>query len=414
WVPVLVPGLFAVPEFSRTTTTTATPNTTRAASSSGPSGPLPGTVTCATAEQAGSASALPAASLRAIQPQQALSCIAFLGKDPLGEDQARAVWDLLLQAYETADMVPDETLRLLGWVAAGIPPDHIANLSLSEFDTVAALGVFHNLSLDQLSAMADSVRFQWSAKEPEDLSYLDLTALNHILCGFNASDVARIHADAYKEAASSLSLLRCPGTPGAAPVPGVGGSSGADLANPNPTLNALPSLRVLASMAESGDAFGDPASWSAATVRAIGCVLVGLPSASLVRIPVHSMHAMLQALAGADQLIVRKCMYGTPVIAQRLSSAELPLQSASTSTAVPTLMGASPSNSTTSSNSSVPPGAPGMPHPAGLADQAVRNGTQQGSRPAVPGSGVSVFDQYSRFSLLAATVVTANIWVSLE
>lgn len=95
-------------------------------------------------------------------------------------------------------MVPDDALRLLGWVSAGIPAEHMVNLSLSEVDTVSALGAFHNLSLEQLTALAESVRFQWSAKEPEDLTHLDLAALNHILCGFNASDIARVHADAYK------------------------------------------------------------------------------------------------------------------------------------------------------------------------------------------------------------------------
>ncbi|XP_034238313.1 uncharacterized protein LOC117643493 [Thrips palmi] len=186
-------------------------------------------------------------------------------------------------------MIPDETIRLLGWVAAGIPPDHLANLSLSEIDTVATLGAFHNLSTEQvgkvfslaaakrdrmlrcskwqLSTLAESVRMQWSAKEPEDLSHLDLAALNHILCGFNASDIGRIHADAYKEAASSLSLLRCPGMPGAVPLPGAGdGSTPGVVMVPgvDPGGGTLP-VRALALLAESGDAFGDPSGWGAST-----------------------------------------------------------------------------------------------------------------------------------------------------
>ncbi|KAJ1522709.1 hypothetical protein ONE63_001869 [Megalurothrips usitatus] len=166
-----------------------------------------------------------------------------------------------------------------------------------------------------MTALAETVRFQWSAKEPEDLTNLDLAALNHILCGFNASDLVRVHAAAYKDAASSLSLLRCPGMPGAAPVPGVG-APGAD--------SGLPSLRALAALAQSGDAFGDPGGWSAGTVRAIGCVLVGLPTAAVGRVPTASMHAMLQALAGSEQAVIRHCLYGTPVIAQVRVNALLP------------------------------------------------------------------------------------------
>lgn len=83
---------------STATPSTATPSTaTRSTKAPLPAGPLPGSVTCSSVEQAGSAAALPAPALRALQPQQAISCIALLGKDPLSEDQARAVWDRVLQ-----------------------------------------------------------------------------------------------------------------------------------------------------------------------------------------------------------------------------------------------------------------------------------------------------------------------------
>lgn len=124
-----------------------------------------------------------------------------------------------------------------------------------------------------------------------------------------------------REASSSLSLLRCPGTPGAAPVPGVGAALGTgadDVAGGGGPLGlpALPALRALARLAESGDAFGDPGGWTTATVRAIGCVLVGLPATTLARIPGSALHAMLQGLAGNDQPVISRCLHGTPVIAQ--------------------------------------------------------------------------------------------------
>jgi len=47
--------------------------------------------------------------------------------------------------------IPDKCLQQLGWVASGIPPEDISNITLTEIDTIAALGQFHNLSMKQVS-----------------------------------------------------------------------------------------------------------------------------------------------------------------------------------------------------------------------------------------------------------------------
>jgi hypothetical protein len=55
------------------------------------------------------------------------------------------------QAYGDVSEIPNEHLQQLGWIASGIAPEDISNLTLTEIDTIAALGQFHNLSTSQVS-----------------------------------------------------------------------------------------------------------------------------------------------------------------------------------------------------------------------------------------------------------------------
>jgi hypothetical protein len=57
---------------------------------------------------------------------------------------------LTQQAYGDVSEIPDMCLQQLGWVASGIPPEDISNITLTEIDTIAAFGQFHNLSLMQV------------------------------------------------------------------------------------------------------------------------------------------------------------------------------------------------------------------------------------------------------------------------
>jgi hypothetical protein len=57
---------------------------------------------------------------------------------------------LTQQAYGDVSEIPDRCLQQLGWVASGIPLEDISNITVTEIDTIAALGQFHNLSLTQV------------------------------------------------------------------------------------------------------------------------------------------------------------------------------------------------------------------------------------------------------------------------
>lgn len=50
----------------------------------------------------------------------------------------------------------------------------------------------------QLFALKESVQDQWSGKTPEDFTGYDLGSLQNILCAYNTTEIAAIHADAYK------------------------------------------------------------------------------------------------------------------------------------------------------------------------------------------------------------------------
>nr|CAD7416445.1 unnamed protein product [Timema poppensis] len=100
-----------------------------------------------------------------------------------------------------------------------------------------------------MTALAEAVRCSWSYKEPEDFTYYDLTYLQHILCGFNRTEIERIHPKAYKEAAYELGQLKnCP-------------------------IEVLEGLATLATQA-----FGTTSSWTDTQIKLIGCVLAGLDS----------------------------------------------------------------------------------------------------------------------------------------
>ncbi|KAG8307694.1 hypothetical protein J6590_013383 [Homalodisca vitripennis] len=202
-----------------------------------------------------SAAGFPVEELKTLTEEDLNSCFYLLGKEKLSVDQAEALWQLVLQSRGPVEEIPEEDLRLLGWVTRGIPSGQFLNMSFTDIDTIAAFGRYYELSYDQLSALRDAVMEQWSNKDITDLSCFDLANLGHILCAFNASEIEKIHPDAYKDAASELSLLR---------------NCSEDV------------LKSLAKLATNPDGFGDPGKWTALEISSIGCVLAGVPVISSI------------------------------------------------------------------------------------------------------------------------------------
>jgi hypothetical protein len=66
---------------------------------------------------------------------------------------------LTQQAYGDVSEIPDKCLQQLGRVASGIPPEDISNITVTEIDTIAALGQFHNLSLTQVCICSQINRY---------------------------------------------------------------------------------------------------------------------------------------------------------------------------------------------------------------------------------------------------------------
>lgn len=52
--------------------------------------------------------------------------------------------------FKTADDIPEEELKLLGWIATGIPPRDFGNLSFSDIETIASFGKWRNFSNEQV------------------------------------------------------------------------------------------------------------------------------------------------------------------------------------------------------------------------------------------------------------------------
>ncbi|XP_025425491.1 otoancorin-like [Sipha flava] len=219
-----------------------------------------------------------------VNESQIKKCLVVLGKNQLEQEIAELLWNDLVKVYKTADDIPEDKLQSLGWIAMGIPARDFMNLSLTDIETIAAFGQWRNFSREQLTSLKQAIDYQWSYKGPSDLSSYDLSALGHVLCAFNTTQLAAIQPIAFKEAATDISnLINCP----------------------------KEVIRQLATLATSSEAFGDPSEWTAIQVALIGCVIAGLDSvqqihaeafeglsaSSMKCLPSHTLQAI-----SADQL----------------------------------------------------------------------------------------------------------------
>ncbi|KAK6617831.1 hypothetical protein RUM43_014059 [Polyplax serrata] len=222
-------------------------------------------LSCSEVKKAGSGSKFSENQLETLSDEDFISCLVYLGREPLGENEGKYMWMRLIELYDN-DMwnIPEEDLRQIGWIMKVITPKEIQNLTLADIETISAFGQYHNLSRAQ--ALAEKVREDWNAKDPTDYSFYDLMALNHILCGFNDTDLSVIHPDAYKEAATVLSNLRdCP----------------------------RQSLEALASLAVSPAAFDEPSTWHSSQVNSVGCVLNGMSRDDITTIPAEGFESLV-------------------------------------------------------------------------------------------------------------------------
>lgn len=183
--------------------------------------------------------------LQTVDPKDVIQCLAHLGKEQLGINEADFIWKTLVKYYDGIPNIPEKVLALLHWVTPAISPEEYANITLSSIDVIQNFGLNYNLNQAQLSAIADRVREDYAGKEPEDYTYYDLAALRQILCAFNRSEIERIRPSAYREAALIIGKLQqC-----------------------NPEV-----LSGFALLAVQKRAFGLPHTWSSAVEDVVGVV----------------------------------------------------------------------------------------------------------------------------------------------
>ncbi|KAJ2954265.1 hypothetical protein O0L34_g2515 [Tuta absoluta] len=188
--------------------------------------------------------------LQTIKPKEIIECLAHLGKEELPESEAEYLWKTIVEHYEGIPNIPDEVLMLLHWVTPAVSPDEYGNITFSNIDVIQNFGLNYNLNEAQLAAIADRVREDFAAKEPDDYTYYDLMALRQILCAFNRSEIERIRPSVYRESALVIGKLK----------------------NCNPDV-----LSGFATLAIQKSAFGLPSSWTEATLDVIGVVSDYLP-----------------------------------------------------------------------------------------------------------------------------------------
>lgn len=209
--------------------------------------------------------------------KELISCLATTGQAPIPQDQANNIWKalkkvreslaryfnqttkfLLFQYFSRIEDIPAECFKFLGYAMAGIPVDDFQNITMDSIDIVQVFGNGRGLKNEQLAALAEGVIRDWSEKVPSTLSEFDLIALGQILCHFNKTDIARIHADAYKGAAMAIGGLR----------------------DCSPEIN-----QAFAQLAIQPKAFGPTNTWSQFDVATVGNVISGLPPDAYAQIP---------------------------------------------------------------------------------------------------------------------------------
>ncbi|CAH2103857.1 unnamed protein product [Euphydryas editha] len=184
--------------------------------------------------------------LETLQPKEIVDCISHLGRIKLNISEAEFIWNSIIKFYNEIPLIPDEILSCLHWVTIAIKPEEYQNLTLSNIDIITNFGLDYDLSNDQLVAIADRVREDFGAKQPEDYTVYDLTALRQILCAFQGSEIKRIHPKSYKEAALLVRKLK---------------NCSDDV------------MEGFASLATHKDAFGPPENWKRETICILGGVV---------------------------------------------------------------------------------------------------------------------------------------------
>lgn len=199
--------------------------------------------------------------LQSLQPADIVQCLAHLGREEMPAANAEFIWKSIIQFHDGIENIPESVLMILHWVSVAVTPEEYANITFNSIDVIQNFGLNYKLNEAQIGAIATRVREDFASKEPEDYTYYDLIAIRQILCGFNRTEIERIHPSAYREAALSIGKLeRC---------------------NPE-------AMSGFASLAVQKGAFGPIENWTDATIKIVGKVAEYLPKDFIAKFYVKS------------------------------------------------------------------------------------------------------------------------------
>ncbi|KAM7350603.1 otoancorin-like [Cochliomyia hominivorax] len=190
-------------------------------------------------------------------------CLTTVNGQEISKDIGENIWRLVKLSFETLDNIPPESFSYIGYSLTFIPLQDLNNISMENVDVVEAFGAIRSsdnkgyqngFNVDQLNLLAQKVRQEWLGKNPQTYSEYDLKAMGEILCYMNVTDIEKIHADAFKEAAEWIGMIeKCPQN----------------------------RLQALANLAKRPEAFGMPQKWSKLEVSIIGNILNGLTTSEI-------------------------------------------------------------------------------------------------------------------------------------
>ncbi|KAG9266572.1 stereocilin-like [Astyanax mexicanus] len=119
-------------------------------------------------------------------------CVEFMGLDAsLDSDQRGALWAELRPLYRPVKGLRPEHLMELGVIVTEMGERELQSANLSDLAVVAQLGSLTEWSSKKMRAALQSIMRRRKQK-PEELGVVELVSLDHLLCGFTPSEIARL------------------------------------------------------------------------------------------------------------------------------------------------------------------------------------------------------------------------------
>ncbi|ESO89216.1 hypothetical protein LOTGIDRAFT_229110 [Lottia gigantea] len=224
--------------------------------------------TCSEIQSVGEAfSGATISEILAIEDSEFLVCISHLGTlSGWSTEQLTTLYNRTTQLQGDACDISETMIVDMGSIVLGMKVGDISCLNFTTDDLIVALGIPSTWSTEQLSELASTVSVRRNTSIA-DLTADDLTNLRHILCGYDASELNNINAEALRDCGAQLGTL-----------------SG--------DLCSTEHIYALADKASETNGYGNVSNWDASILSELGIIAAGLSGDKLSSLSTSSLEGL--------------------------------------------------------------------------------------------------------------------------